>query len=78
MKIEKRPTTNLYPVPVVLVTSIDHDGNPNIITIAWVSTVCSMPPMVGISIRSSRYSHELMPDPGNSWSISLRLTNCKR
>jgi flavin reductase (DIM6/NTAB) family NADH-FMN oxidoreductase RutF len=60
MKIEKRPTTILYPVPVILVTCIDQDGKPNIITIAWAGTVCSIPPMVGISIRPSRYSHELI------------------
>lgn len=60
MKIEKRPATILYPVPVVLVTSIDQGGKPNIITIAWAGTVCSMPPMVGIAIRPSRYSHELI------------------
>jgi len=60
MKIEKRPSTLLYPVPVVLVTSVDEDGKPNIITIAWAGTVCSIPPMVGISIRPSRYSHQLI------------------
>ncbi|MGI6550686.1 MAG: flavin reductase family protein [Syntrophomonadales bacterium] len=60
MKIEKRPATILYPIPVVLVTSIDQAGKPNIITIAWAGVVCSQPPMVGIAIRPSRYSHELI------------------
>lgn len=60
MKIERRVSTNLYPVPVVLVTSADPDGKPNIITIAWAGVVCSQPPMVGIAIRPSRYSHELI------------------
>jgi len=60
MKIERRPATILYPVPVVLVTSVDQDGKPNIITIAWAGTVCSQPPMVGIAIRPSRYSYELI------------------
>jgi flavin reductase (DIM6/NTAB) family NADH-FMN oxidoreductase RutF len=60
VKIEKRPATILYPIPVVLVTSIDQAGKPNIITIAWAGVVCSQPPMVGIAIRPSRYSHELI------------------
>lgn len=60
MKIERRPATILYPVPVVLVTSVDQEGKPNIITIAWAGTVCSQPPMVGIAIRPDRYSHELI------------------
>ncbi len=60
MKIARKPTTLLYPVPVVLVTCADESGKPNIITIAWAGTVNSTPPMVSISIRPSRYSHELI------------------
>ncbi|MGE5422618.1 MAG: flavin reductase family protein [Ignavibacteriales bacterium] len=62
MKIEKRPATLLYPVPVVLVSCIGHEGTANIITIAWVGTVCSDPPMLSISIRPSRYSHKLITE----------------
>ncbi len=58
----KRPSTYLYPVPVVLVTcGIDK---PNIITLAWVGTVCSDPPMLGIAVRSERYSHGLIENTG--------------
>ncbi|NPV89347.1 MAG: flavin reductase family protein [Firmicutes bacterium] len=60
MKIEKPGSTALQPVPVVLVTSVDDQNRPNIITIAWAGTVCSEPPMVGIGIRPSRYSHGLI------------------
>jgi flavin reductase (DIM6/NTAB) family NADH-FMN oxidoreductase RutF len=49
----------LYPNPVVLVTSSLDDVD-NIITLAWAGTVCSKPPMISISVRSSRYSHELI------------------
>ncbi len=57
-KKSKRPSTYLYPVPVVLVTcGIDK---PNIITLAWVGTVCSDPPMVGIAVRPERYSYGLI------------------
>src|SRR5659263_763542 len=49
----------LYPNPVVLV-SCSNGVKDNIITLAWAGTVCSNPPMISISIRPSRYSHELI------------------
>jgi len=51
------PTTMLFPTPVVLVTSVNEAGKPNIITLAWVGVINSEPPMVGISIRPERYSY---------------------
>ncbi len=62
-KVTVKPSTYLYPVPTVMVTSGPRE-RPNIITLAWVGTVCSTPPMVGISIRPSRYSHELVTQHG--------------
>jgi len=52
------PTPMLFPTPVVLVTSIDEAEKPNIITLAWVGVVNSEPPMIGLSIRPERYSHD--------------------
>ncbi len=54
----------LYPVPAVMVTTSDGCGNDDIITIAWAGTVNSEPPMVSISVRKSRYSHELLTKNG--------------
>lgn len=54
----------LYPVPAVLVTVADRQGTPNIFTVAWAGTVCSDPPMVSISVRPSRYSHQMIEDTG--------------
>jgi len=51
------PTTMLFPIPVVLVTSVNEAGRANIITLAFVGVINSEPPMVGISIRPERYSH---------------------
>ena len=48
----------LFPTPVVLVTCVDEGGKPNIITLALAGGVNLEPPMVGISIRPSRYSYE--------------------
>jgi len=61
-KISKRPSTYLYPVPVILATC--GTEKPNIITLAWVGTVCSDPPMVGIGVRPNRYSHALIEETG--------------
>ncbi len=51
------PDTLLFPTPVVLVTSADEEGRPNIITLAWAGIVNSEPPMIGISIRPGRHSY---------------------
>lgn len=61
-KISKRPSTYLYPVPVVLVTC--GTTKPNIITLAWVGTICSDPPMVGLGVRPERYSYGLIEESG--------------
>lgn len=60
MKIEKRPSTLFYPCPVALVTCVDEEDNPNIITLAWVGITCSDPPTIGIGIRPQRYSYRLI------------------
>ena len=63
-KINFKPGNMLYPLPVVMVSSADADGKPNIITIAWTGTICSDPPMVSISVRKERYSHKLISESG--------------
>lgn len=54
-----KPGNMLYPVPAIMVTVGNEEVN-NIITIAWTGTVNSDPAMVSISVRKSRYSHELL------------------
>ena len=60
MKIQRRPSTFLLPVPAALITVAAPEGPGNIITLAWVGTVCSAPPMLSIAVRPSRYSYELL------------------
>ena len=76
VKVNKKPGTYLYPIPAVLVTCGPPDG-PNIITLAWVGTVCSDPPMVGISIRPSRYSHGLVKQYGE-FAVNLPTADLAR
>ena len=65
MKITfEKPGNFLYPVPAVMVSCRDAEGNPNIFTVAWAGTVCSDPPMLSISVRKSRYSHDLIQKTG--------------
>jgi len=64
MKVKKSPWTALFPCPVVLVTCVDSIGKPNIITLAWVGTVCSKPPILGLGISPNRYSYGLIEDTG--------------
>lgn len=59
-----KPSTLLYPVPVVMVTCADLSGKPNIITLAWTGTVNSNPPMVSISVRKERYSYRMILEKG--------------
>lgn len=54
----------LYPLPAVMVSVTDGEGNDNIITIAWAGTVCTNPPMVSISVRPSRFSYEMIKKTG--------------
>ena len=64
MKVKKNPWAALFPCPVVLVTCVDSNGKPNIITLAWAGTVCSDPPTLGLGIRPQRHSYGLIEDSG--------------
>lgn len=59
-----KPGNMLYPLPVVMVSMADKNGKNNIITLAWVGTVCTNPPMVSISIRPERYSYPIIKETG--------------
>lgn len=50
----------LYPLPAVMVSCGDKEGNKNIITIAWTGTICTNPAMVYISVRPERYSYHMI------------------
>lgn len=56
--------TLLNPTPVVMVSLAAPHTRPNIITIAWTGTVCTQPPMLSISIRPQRHSHDIIMESG--------------
>ena len=63
-KIDFKPGNMLYPLPAVLVTVRDQEGEDNIITIAWTGTVCTNPPMLYISVRPGRHSYKALKETG--------------
>jgi len=65
IKRQLAPSTLLSPVPVVMVTTGNMEKS-NIVTVAWAGTVNSEPPMVSVSLRKSRYSHELLSASGKA------------
>lgn len=76
VKAAIKPGTYLYPVPAVMVTCGPRE-KPNIITLAWVGTICSDPPMLSISIRPSRYSNELIKQQGE-FAVNLPTVDLVR
>lgn len=55
------PNRPVYPTPAALITSVDEDGTPNILTLGEVFNISiSEPVILGIAIRQSRYSHTLI------------------
>jgi flavin reductase (DIM6/NTAB) family NADH-FMN oxidoreductase RutF len=64
-KTSWKPGNMLSPVPVVLVSCGGSKGTqPNLITIAWVGSVCSDPPMLSIAVRPERHSHAIIKTTG--------------
>lgn len=59
-----KPGNMLYPLPVVMVSVTDGEGNDNIITVAWTGTVCSDPPMLSVSVRPERHSYSMLKQTG--------------
>ena len=63
-KLDFKPGNMLYPLPAVLVTVRDAEGRDNMLTIAWVGTVCTNPPMLYISVRPERDSWRALKETG--------------
>lgn len=59
MKQSWKPGTLVYPLPAVLVSCGTAEES-NLITIGWTGTICTNPPMLHISVRPERYSHEII------------------
>ncbi len=54
-----KPGTMLSPLPPALISSGDTE-HPNVMTAAWTGIICSDPVITYVSLRPSRYTHELI------------------
>ena len=67
-----KPGTMIYPLPAAMISCGNSPENYNIITISWMGTICSNPPMCYISVRPERNSHKLIKESGE---FVINLTN---
>ncbi|MBN1695900.1 MAG: flavin reductase family protein [Spirochaetales bacterium] len=63
-KIKLGPLARLFPMPAVLVGGKNAGGGISFAAIAWAGIVNSEPPMLGVGIRKSRYTHSLITETG--------------
>ncbi|KUK76783.1 MAG: Protein/domain typically associated with flavoprotein oxygenase, DIM6/NTAB family [Proteiniphilum acetatigenes] len=64
MKQDWKPGTMIYPLPAAMISCGSSPDEHNIITVSWVGTICTDPPMCFISIRPSRHSYEIIKRTG--------------
>ena len=61
----------INPLPAIIVSCGDSVENSNLITVAWVGTICSDPAMCYISVRPSRHSYPIIKE---NMQFTLNLT----
>jgi len=59
-----KPGTMVYPLPAIMVSCGDNAEEANILTVSWVGTICSNPPMCYISVRPERHSYPIIKKTG--------------
>lgn len=65
-----KPGAVLSPLPVIMATVGDIDGESNIITIGWTGIVNTNPPMTYIAVRPERYSYNILCE-GKEFVINM-------
>ena len=55
-----KPGTMIYPLPAVLVTCGSTVADLNMLTVAWVGTLCTNPAMCYIAVRPERHSYNII------------------
>jgi len=59
-KVNFKPGTMLYPAPAAIISCGIEPKDYNLITISWIGTICSDPPMLSISVRPERHSYNII------------------
>lgn len=60
MKQDWKPGTLIYPLPAAMISCGSNPDEYNIITLSWLGTICTNPPMCYISVRPERHSYEII------------------
>lgn len=60
MHVTWKPGTMIYPLPAVLVSCGSSPEEYNMLTVAWVGTICTNPAMCYISVRPERHSYPII------------------
>lgn len=71
-KQQWKPGTLIYPLPAVLISCGSNEEEYNMLTVAWVGTICTNPAMCYISVRPERYSYDIIKQ---TKSFVINLTN---
>ena len=59
-KVSWKPGTMIYPLPAALVTCGEERKEWNMLTVAWLGTICTNPAMCYISVRPERHSYPIL------------------
>ena len=73
-KVVWKPGTMIYPLPAIMVSCGTNKEEQNILTISWLGTICTNPPMCYISVRPERHSYPIIKQTGE---FVLNLTTEK-
>lgn len=70
--ISWKPGTMIYPLPAALISCGNTSDEYNMLTLSWMGTICTNPPMCYISVRPERHSYEIIKRTGE---FVINLTN---
>ena len=70
--ISWKPGTMIYPLPAALISCGSSPEDYNLITLSWMGTICSNPPMCYISVRPERHSYSIIKE---NMEFVINLTN---
>lgn len=59
-----KPGNMVYPLPAALISCGNSPEEYNLLTISWLGTLCTDPPMCYISVRPGRHSYEIIKRNG--------------
>lgn len=60
MKQDWKPGTLIYPLPAAMISCGNSPEEYNILTLSWLGTICTNPPMCYISVRPERHSYDII------------------